>query len=141
MNEERDTAEDLEVIEVEVVLPEAEAEAAPEPEPKPEPEAKPKGKGSKRVAHTGHLEGVEVSLGALVYLGVPRNSASIKAVQARLVELGHVAAGSDRPGWLGPLTCEALQEFQAEARVREDYCAGPKTIARLFEGTGAVVVD
>ena len=141
MNEERDTAEDLEVIEVEVVMPETEAAPEGKAEPEASPEPKQKGRGSKRVEETGHLEGVEVSLKALVYLGVPRNSASVRAVQSRLVELGHVAAGSDRPGWLGPLTCEALQEFQAEARVREDYCAGPKTIARLFEGTGAVVVD
>jgi hypothetical protein len=136
-------------VEVESAMPEPEPEPEPEPTPAPNPEVEPeveeaprsKGKGSKRVEQTGHLEGVEVSLKSLVYLGVPRNSASIKAVQARLVELGHVAAGSDRPGWLGPLTCKSLQEFQAEERVREEYCAGPKTIARLFEGTGAVVVD
>lgn len=136
MNEERDRADDLEVVE-----PDATPEPEQAPEPKPAPELKTKAKGPKKVERTGHLEGVEISMRALVYLGVPRNSASVKAVQQRLVELGHVAAGSDRPGWLGPLTREALCEFQAEARVREENCAGPKTIARLFEGTGAVVVD
>jgi hypothetical protein len=135
---------DIEVVEIEVVVPKSE----PEPEEldaeisKTVSDQRTKSpRANKKIDSTNHLSGVEVSLKALVYLGVPRNSASVRAVQARLLELGYVEAGSDRSGWLGPLTHQALQKFQADASVREEYCAGPKTISRLFEGTGAVVVS
>jgi peptidoglycan hydrolase-like protein with peptidoglycan-binding domain len=76
-----------------------------------------------------------VSLKALVYLGVPRNSASVAAVQTRLLELGYNEAGSEQRGWFGPLTGQGLLAFQQDEGIDEEYLAGEQTIAALFEGT------
>jgi peptidoglycan hydrolase-like protein with peptidoglycan-binding domain len=78
--------------------------------------------------------GTFVSLKALVYLGVPRNSASVRAVQTRLLELGYVEAGGEDQGWFGPSTGAALKKFQEDRQIEEDYLAGPETIEALFEG-------
>lgn len=84
--------------------------------------------------------GTFVSLKALVYLGVPRNSASVKAVQTRLIELGYVEAGGEDQGWFGPATGTALQRFQEDRQIEEGYLAGPETIEALFEGVGVEVL-
>jgi hypothetical protein len=84
--------------------------------------------------------GTFVSLKALVYLGVPRNSASVKAVQTRLLELGYVEAGGEDHGWFGPETGAALQRFQEDRQIEEEYLAGPETIESLFEGVGVEIL-
>jgi peptidoglycan hydrolase-like protein with peptidoglycan-binding domain len=76
-----------------------------------------------------------VSLKALIYLAVARNSGSVSAVQTRLLELGYTDAGGEKQGWFGPRTYEALLAFQADEGIDEEYCAGEETIAALFAGT------
>jgi len=76
-----------------------------------------------------------VALKALVYLAVARNSASVAAVQTRLLEMGYEQAGAEKRGWFGPHTYEALLAFQEAEGIDEEYCAGEETITALFADT------
>lgn len=109
------------------------AEAAPASAPK-------KQKNSKNV-RSNLPANTFVAMSALVYLSVRQNSASVAAVQTRLLELGYVEAGGEKKGWFGPLTCQALKAFQEDAGIDEENCAGRETIEALFAGTRAEVVD
>lgn len=120
--EEELVAEEVKTVEEEVVVEEK----------KPAPK-KPAGKKAK--PRTSLPKPTYVSLKALVYLGVPKNSASVAAVQTRLLELGYVEAGGERRGWFGPLTCQSLEAFQQDEGIEEENCAGEQTITALFAGT------
>lgn len=131
-----------EVVEVEAVVEEdgvktsdsAPAEEVVEEQPRKRERA-PQQPAKKKAAPTALPNPTYVSLKALVYLAVARNSASVAAVQTRLLELGYTDAGGEKRGWFGPLTCEALLAFQADNGINEDYCAGEETITALFAGT------
>lgn len=122
--EEESSAVDAEVVEEEVVV----EEKKPAPTPR-------KSSGKKSKPKTALPKPTYVALKALVYLGVPRNSASVSAVQTRLVELGYIEAGGEKQGWFGPLTCQALVAFQQDEGIEEEYCAGEQTVTALFDGT------
>jgi len=105
-------------------------------------EDKPKAKPSAPLtAPTGLPSDTVVSMGALVYQSKARNSVSVRAVQTRLLELGHVGAGSDLPGWLSAGTLEALEEFKAEAKVKGDNPLSRGVVDALFKGLSVKVVD
>ena len=123
------TEEEVEVVEAEVVEEEVVVE-----EKKPDPAPK-RSAGKKAKPRTSLPKPTYVSLKALVYLGIPKNSASVAAVQTRLLELGYVEAGGERRGWFGPLTCQALEAFQQDEGIEEENCAGEQTITALFDGT------
>lgn len=89
----------------------------------------------KRTVATALPNPTYVSLKALIYLAVARNSVSVAAVQTRLLELDYTDAGGEKQGWFGPRTYEALLAFQADEGIDEEYCAGEETIVALFAGT------
>lgn len=139
-----------EIVEVELVEEEA-LEAAEEGVKTPEPEEveeaprkkerQPSSSQRKKTVPTSLPKPTYVALKSLVYLAVARNSASVAAVQTRLVETGYVEAGGEKRGWFGPLTCQSLVAFQQDEGIEEDYCAGEQTITALFAGTHVEVHD
>jgi hypothetical protein len=105
-------------------------------------EDKPKAKPSAPLTGpTGLPSDTVVSMGALVYQSKARNSMSVRAVQTRLLELGHVGAGSDLPGWLSAGTLEALEEFKTEAKAKGDNPLSRGVVEALFRGLSVKVVD
>lgn len=132
-----------EVVTEEVEEAVVEVEVVPEPEEKNDSRSR-RGRGSS--SHSPEATpsrvpaGTFVSLKALVYLGVPRNSASVKAMQTRLVELGYVEAGGEDHGWFGPHTGAALKRFQEERGIAEEGLAGPETIKALFDGVDVEIL-
>jgi len=104
--------------------------------PAPQPPAKRK---STAVATSIQPE-TYVSLGALVYLAVARNSRSVAAVQTRLLELGFVEAGGEHRGWFGPLTMAALRKFQEQAGLEGEEPVSAAVLEALFDGTPAEVL-
>lgn len=81
-------------------------------------------------------EGVIVSLARLVFENLfTKNSMSVIAVQARLVELGYGQAGNDRQGWLSDNTVEALKAYQADKKLISENPVSEETIVALFAGT------
>lgn len=123
---------------------ESEAEVAPKPAVVPTTETKTKTKNTEKPApvtasHTGVPAGTEVSMKAVVYEALARNSMSVRAVQTRLLELGHLGAGADLPGWLSAGTLEALTEFHAGAKLKGEVLSR-ETIEALFKGLSVKVV-
>lgn len=84
--------------------------------------------------------GAVVSLSALVPLSKAWNSASVRVVQRRLIELGYLGAGSDLSGRFGAGTLEALTEYAVRSKAKGDPLARA-TIEALFKGTPAKVVE
>jgi hypothetical protein len=83
-----------------------------------------------RVVHTS----------ALVFKSNSHNSVSVGLVQGRLVEMGFVAASSDKYGWLCEGTMEALAAF-ANTSVEEVNLKDASMIEALFAGTQVRVVS
>lgn len=81
-----------------------------------------------------------VSLAALAFDSLNRNSASVAAVQTRLIEHGFLAAGSDKRGEMGEGTKAALCEFQDENKIEADTCNGVEVIEALFDKTTVKVL-
>lgn len=81
-----------------------------------------------------------VSMAALDFASHARNSASVAAVQVRLIEMGHYAAGEDKRGDIGDGTCAALCEFQAASNVEAVTCNDQAVIEALFDRTTIKVV-
>ena len=81
-----------------------------------------------------------VHTSALVFKSNSRNSVSVGLVQERLVEMGFVAASSDRHGWLCEGTMEALAAF-ANTSVEEVNLKDALMIEVLFAGTQVRVVS
>lgn len=121
-----------------------EAQDSPELEEAPAPAVKastPKPKEKTSTATpTAIPAGHTVSLGALTYKAKARNSASVRAVQTRLLELGHLGAGSDLPGWLAEGTLEALTEFHSVSKLKGDVLSR-ETVEALFKGLSVKVID
>jgi hypothetical protein len=83
-----------------------------------------------RVVHTS----------ALVFKSNSHNSVSVGLVQGRLVEMGFVAASSDKYGWLCEGTMEALAAF-TNTSVEEVNLKDASVIEALFAGTQVKVID
>jgi peptidoglycan hydrolase-like protein with peptidoglycan-binding domain len=83
---------------------------------------------------------VTVSLSSVVYRKSRRNSASVAAVQDRLVALGFGAARSDLRGWFHEGTREAVAAFQKAEGMAETGEVDAATLDALLSGTGAVAV-
>lgn len=81
-----------------------------------------------------------VHTSALVFKSNSHNSVSVGLVQERLVEMGFVAASSDRHGWLCEGTMEALAAF-ANTSVEEVNLKDALMIEVLFAGTQVRVVS
>ncbi len=87
---------------------------------------------------------VTVSLQRLVFENIySQNSASVIAVQKRLIECGFITAGDDNLGYMTVGTREALQDFVKELAVEAVDDAGLVTedvIKSLFLGTPVAVI-
>lgn len=100
---------------------------------------KTKGKNSRSASSLA--AGSEVLLSKVVFESkFNRNSASVKAVQTRLLELGYANAGADRQGWISEGTASALAEFAAESGIEAHNIYTQDLLNALFEGTGVVVL-
>jgi hypothetical protein len=120
----------------------------PVPEPTPEPELAPKAKAPKvRVEDTvaTHVVGTgdqdEVRLDACVYMNkYARKSLTVHHLQRRLTELGYGEADSDRDGWYGELTMEAVKAFQGDNSLEATGLMDADTFKRIFAGDPNVKV-
>lgn len=143
--------EEVEVPEVEVEPGDAGKSETISPEPGPaleeaEVETTPvvpsrSSRASRSSAPVVEESGVTVSLSSLMFRKSRRNSASVAAVQDRLVALGYGAARSDLRGWFHEGTRQAVAEFQKNEGL--GTVAGEvdsDTLDALLSGTGAVAV-
>lgn len=128
--QERPAEEPVSTPQEEVVAEPAEAVPAAEPDKTDNKRVK----SSPAVPKTQLSNGTVVHLSALDFSSHARNSASVAAVQVRLIELGFYDAGSDKRGDLGDGTCKALCEFQ-KGKGLEGSCVGADNIKALFEKT------
>ena len=85
--------------------------------------------------------GSVVSMSAIVADSNNKNSASVRVVQKRLIELGHMGAGSDLQGWLSTGTLAALAEYSAKARVKASSPTDRAVIESLMKGTPAKITE
>lgn len=108
---------------------------APKVKAKPKAKAEPVKSVSSEVPH-----GAVVSMSALDVDSNAMNSASVRWVQTRLIELGHMSAGSDLRGNLGEGTVEALAEYAAKAKIDPCCEVDPEVVKSLMKGTPAKVV-
>lgn len=114
---------------------------APAVEEKPRQEQpRPKNTAQPRAAVVSAVPaGTRVSVAALDQGRFPRRSASVEAVQRRLLELGHSEAGSDPRGRLLEHTRAALEAFRASRGKRLASASAAELVEALFEGTGVDV--
>lgn len=112
------------------------------PEPKVVAEPEPAAKKVKNVAavKTNLKNDVVVYMSAVDFSSHARNSASVAAVQTRLIEMGHLEAGSDKRGDIGDGTCAALCAFQKEKGIEAVTCNDQAVIEALFERTTVKVM-
>lgn len=121
-------------------------EPAPEPEPEPIVEEVAAVAAPKKVKNSGSApktqlsSGTVVSMSAIDFSSLARNSASVAAVQVRLIEHGHYDAGADKRGDIGAGTCKALCEFQAAQGIEAANCNDQAVIEALFDKTTIKVV-
>lgn len=108
---------------------------APKVKAKPKAKPEPVKSVSSEVPH-----GAVVSMSALDVDSNAMNSASVRWVQTRLIELGHMSAGSDLRGNLGEGTVEALAEYAAKAKIDPCCEVDPEVVESLMKGTPAKVV-
>lgn len=116
---------------VEEVVAVEEPVAAPEPEPVV---AAKKVKNSASVK-TNLKSDVVVYMSAIDFSSLARNSASVAAVQTRLIEMGHLEAGEDKRGDIGNGTCAALCAFQKQSGIEAVACNDQSVIEALFDRT------
>ena len=76
-----------------------------------------------------------VRLSAVDFGSKARNSASVAAVQVRLIEHGYYDAGSDKRGDIGDGTCKALCAFQEDKGIEAAACNDAAVIEALFDKT------
>jgi hypothetical protein len=120
----------------EISAPAVDATDAPEPVAKPAPRRKPE---PAPAPVTSNVTGTIV-LAALTFRAYSRNSASVKILQDRLVELGHTACHSDTYGWLTDGTMAALREFQSQHGLSMTGEADRGTVEALMAGTSVVIL-
>lgn len=121
------------------VEPEVVAEPEPEAVEEPAPAAK-KVKTSGAAPKTKLTSDTVVSMAALDFASHARNSASVAAVQVRLIEMGHYEAGEDKRGDIGEGTCKALCAFQEDSKVEAVRCNDQAVIEALFDRTTIKIV-
>jgi hypothetical protein len=128
---------------VEEVIVEPTPEVVVEPTPPAVEELVAKSKNEEHVAAAAPDHGLDekvVHTSALVFKSNSHNSVSVGLVQGRLVEMGFVAASSDKYGWLCEGTMEALAAF-ANTSVEEVNLKDASVIEALFAGTQVRVVS
>jgi hypothetical protein len=81
-----------------------------------------------------------ISMRAITLDTLAKNSVSVRWVQRRLIELGHLSAGSDLPGHLSTGTLEALTEYSTKGKGKGEPLSR-ETIEALFKGTPAKIVE
>jgi peptidoglycan hydrolase-like protein with peptidoglycan-binding domain len=126
---ERPVEEPAEVVEAEVVEEKTPAPAAAAPA------APKKVKNSGSVPKTQLTSGTVVRLSSVDFDSLAKNSASVAAVQVRLIELGYYDAGSDNRGDIGDGTCKALCAFQEDKGIEGCCCNDAPVIEALFDKT------
>jgi len=119
----------------------------PASEPEPEPEPAPKAKARERVEDTvaTHVVGTgdqdEVHLDKCVYKNMyARKSLTVHHLQRRLADLGYGEASSDKDGWYGDSTMEAVKAFQGDNRLEATGVMDADTFRRIFKGDPNVKV-
>jgi len=116
----------------EVVVEEKVEEPAPAAAPAPK---KVKNSASSSCAPKTRLTSdTVVRMSAIDFDSLSRNSASVAAVQVRLIEHGYYDAGSDERGDIGDGTCKALCEFQKDKGI-DGECNSAPVIEALFDRT------
>jgi hypothetical protein len=140
-----ETPESIEAVEPEAVEPEAVVEEAPVEAAEPVREAPAQARRPKNNAEAGVPTSIEpgtrVLVSALESGRFSRRSASVEAVQRKLVELGHAEAGSDPRGRLEEHTSAAIEAFVASRGRRLVQAPAVDVVRALFEGTEVEVVD
>ena len=127
-----------------VVMAAAVEEAAPVVEAAPTAPAK-RNK-SKKTSTTSVIpteleEGTVVLLSKLVFeSNTEQNSNSVRAVQTRLIELGYITSGDDKPGWVSSGTVEALEDYKRDSGIEADSIYAEDVIKSLFVGTSIQVL-
>jgi len=125
---------------VESVVVEPEPEAVEEPAVEAAPAAAKKVKTSGSAPKTKLPSSTVVSMAAIDFASHARNSASVAAVQVRLIEMGHYEAGEDKRGDIGDGTCKALCAFQEASNVESVRCNDQAVIEALFDRTTIKIV-
>lgn len=69
-----------------------------------------------------------------------RKSLTVHHLQRRLTELGYGEASSDKDGWYGDLTMEAVKAFQGDNRLEATGVMDADTLRRIFKGDPNVKV-
>ena len=116
--------------EITEVIEVVETEVAPPPAP-----AAKKVKTSGSSPKTKLTSDTVVRLSAVDFGSKARNSASVAAVQVRLIEHGYYDAGSDKRGDIGDGTCTALCSFQKDKGIEAAACNDSAIIEALFDKT------
>lgn len=70
-----------------------------------------------------------------------RKSLTIHHLQRRLTELGYAVADSDKDGWYGELTKEAVAQAQKDFGVEDTGIIDAGTFAAIFDGDHNVTVN
>ena len=110
------------------VLPPADKKSAPAPTATP-------------YAVIGSGDTDDVFLSKCIYKNVyARKSLTIHHLQRRLTELGYKHADSDKDGWYGDLTREAVADFQTDSGIEGSGEMNAGTFAAIFEGDINVTV-
>lgn len=147
VNEEFDIAD---VVDSKFDEPAPEPEPAPAPAPEPAPAAK-VAKAVKKVAAKrapspagAAVSGNEhdtVSLAACVFKNkMQKKSLSVHHVQRRLAELGYPDAYTDKDGWYGDLTMQAVRQYQEAEGIDGDGVINIETLRSLFDDDRNVIV-
>jgi peptidoglycan hydrolase-like protein with peptidoglycan-binding domain len=83
----------------------------------------------------------DVFLSKCIYKNVyARKSLTIHHLQRRLTELGYKHADSDKDGWYGDLTREAVADFQTDSGIEGSGEMNAGTFAAIFDGDINVTV-
>lgn len=135
----------VEPVTLPVVMAAPVVEAAPAPAVVVTAAALKRNKGKKSTAGAAiptELEGgTVVLLSKLVFESRGEmNSNSVRAVQVRLMELGYITAGDDKPGWISAGTVEALEDYKKDNAIEADSVYGEDLIKSLFVGTSVQVL-
>jgi peptidoglycan hydrolase-like protein with peptidoglycan-binding domain len=110
------------------VLPPADKKSAPAPTATP-------------YAVIGSGDTDDVFLSKCIYKNVyARKSLTIHHLQRRLTELGYKHADSDKDGWYGDLTKEAVADFQTDSGIEGSGEMNAGTFAAIFDGDINVTV-
>jgi hypothetical protein len=139
MSETPESTEAVEAVEPEAVIEEPAIEVAEPVREQPAQARRPKNN-----VEVGELTSVEpgtvVMISALESVRFAGRSASVWAVQRRLMELGYPEAGSDPRGRLEQHTSAAIAAFAASRGRRHAQDSAIEVVRALFEGLDVQVV-